>query len=244
MLVFDPGSCSTADVYKLMVGSIVPRPIALVSSLDQGGVRNLAPFSYFTACSSNPPVVVFCPIMRPTPPMAKDTLRNILETREFVVNIVSEEFVQQMNATAAQVGPEVDEFELSGLTPLESDRIKPPRVAESHVHMECRLRQPSLPHMERFLAGQQAFAEDKAGPLHHDAAIVMRCIVDQQFLDQLGVVELEYVPAGSMEMNQIAIAQRIGHEELPSVPFCSAWASSVDAVLWYSTAEDNDHLAE
>jgi flavin reductase (DIM6/NTAB) family NADH-FMN oxidoreductase RutF len=73
--------------------------------------------------------------------MAKDTLRNIIETREFVVNIVSEEFVDRMNATAAQVGPEVDEFALSGLTPVASDLIKPARVAESHVHMECRLRQ-------------------------------------------------------------------------------------------------------
>jgi flavin reductase (DIM6/NTAB) family NADH-FMN oxidoreductase RutF len=141
MLAFDPGTCSTGDIYKLMVGSIVPRPIALVSSIDQGNIRNLAPFSYFTACSSNPPVVVFCPILRPIPPMAKDTLRNIIQTREFVVNIVSEEFVERMNATAAQVGPEVDEFELSGLTPLASDLIKPPRVAESHVQMECRLLQ-------------------------------------------------------------------------------------------------------
>src|SRR6202042_3304873 len=74
-------------------------------------------------------------------PLVKDTLRNVIETREFVVNIVSEAFVRQMNATAAQVGPEVDEFELSGLTPLKSDLIKPPRVAESHVHMECRLLQ-------------------------------------------------------------------------------------------------------
>ncbi|MGC2400741.1 MAG: flavin reductase family protein [Acidobacteriaceae bacterium] len=141
MLAFDPGNTSTGDIYKLMVGSIVPRPIALVSSVDRGGVRNLAPFSYFTACSSNPPVVVFCPILRPTPPMAKDTLRNIVDTREFVVNIVSEEFVERMNATAAQVGPEVDEFELSGLTPLASELVKPARVAESHIHMECRLLQ-------------------------------------------------------------------------------------------------------
>jgi flavin reductase (DIM6/NTAB) family NADH-FMN oxidoreductase RutF len=141
MLAFDPGNCSTGDIYKLMVGSIVPRPIALVSSIDQGSVRNLAPFSYFTACSSNPPVVVFCPILRPVPFLAKDTLRNVLATREFVVNIVSEEFVERMNATAAQVGPEVDEFELSGLTPLASELVTPPRVAESHVHMECRLRQ-------------------------------------------------------------------------------------------------------
>ena len=141
MLAIDPAKAATGDIYKLMVGSIVPRPIALVSTVDQAGVRNLAPFSYFTACSSNPPVVVFCPILRPIPPMAKDTLRNIVATREFVVNIVSEEFAERMNATAAQVLPEVDEFELSGLTPIASELIQPARVAESHVHMECRLRQ-------------------------------------------------------------------------------------------------------
>jgi len=141
MLAFDPADHSPGDIYKLMIGAIVPRPIALVSSLDEANVRNLAPFSYFTACSSNPPVVVFCPILRPLPPTAKDTLRNIMATREFVVNIVSEEFVERMNATAATVGPEVDEFALSGLTPIASDLIKPARVAESHVQMECRLLQ-------------------------------------------------------------------------------------------------------
>jgi flavin reductase (DIM6/NTAB) family NADH-FMN oxidoreductase RutF len=141
MLAFNPADHSTGDIYKLMVGAIVPRPIALVSSVDESNVRNLAPFSYFTACSANPPVVVFCPILRPVPLGAKDTLRNVIATREFVVNIVSEEFVRGMNATAAQVPPEVDEFDLSGLTPIASELIKPPRVAESHIHMECRLRQ-------------------------------------------------------------------------------------------------------
>ena len=141
MLAFDPANHSTGDIYKLMIGAIVPRPIALVSTVDEAGVRNLAPFSYFTACSANPPVVVFCPVMRPLPAGAKDTLRNIMATREFVVNIVSEEFAEGMNATAAQVSPDVDEFELSGLTPIPSDLVKPARVAESHIHMECRLRQ-------------------------------------------------------------------------------------------------------
>ncbi len=141
MVTIHPAQHSPNDIYKLMVGSIVPRPIALVSSVDEQGVRNLAPFSYFTACSSNPPVVVFCPILRPAPLGAKDTLRNILATHEFVINIVSEDFADRMNATAAQVGPEVDEFALSGLTPLASEVIKPARVAESRVHMECRLLQ-------------------------------------------------------------------------------------------------------
>ena len=104
MLAFDPANHAAGDIYKLMIGAIVPRPIALVSSVDEGNVRNLAPFSYFTACSSNPPVVVFCPILRPVPPMAKDTLRNVMATREFVVNIVSEEFVERMNVTAATGG--------------------------------------------------------------------------------------------------------------------------------------------
>jgi flavin reductase (DIM6/NTAB) family NADH-FMN oxidoreductase RutF len=141
MLAFDPAQHSPGDIYKLMIGSIVPRPIALVSTVDETGIRNLAPFSYFTACSANPPVVVFCPILRPTPPTAKDTLRNIMATREFVVNIVSEEMAGGMNATAAQVPPEVDEFVLSGLTPIPSELIQPARVAESHIHMECRLLQ-------------------------------------------------------------------------------------------------------
>jgi flavin reductase (DIM6/NTAB) family NADH-FMN oxidoreductase RutF len=141
MLAIDPAKESTNNIYKLMIGAIVPRPIALVSSIDARGVRNLAPFSYFTACSSNPPVVVFCPVLRPSQPMAKDTLRNILETHEFVVNIVSEDFADKMNACSAAVPPEVDEFELSGLTPLASEVVKPARVAESRVHMECRLLQ-------------------------------------------------------------------------------------------------------
>jgi flavin reductase (DIM6/NTAB) family NADH-FMN oxidoreductase RutF len=124
-----------------MIGMIVPRPIAFVSSVDAAGVRNLAPFSYFTACSSNPPVVCFCTTIRTGPLPYKDTLSNIEATGEFVVNIVSEEFAAQMNMCSADVPPEVDEFALSGLTPIASDLVKPPRVAESRAQMECRLRQ-------------------------------------------------------------------------------------------------------
>jgi flavin reductase (DIM6/NTAB) family NADH-FMN oxidoreductase RutF len=141
LLRFDPADRSSAETYRLMVGAIVPRPIAFVSSVDADGIRNLAPFSYFTACSSNPPVVCFSPTVRTGPRPLKDTLRNIQATGEFVVNIVSEEFAEQMNACSAEFPPEVDEFEISGLTPLASELVRPPRVAESHVQMECRLRQ-------------------------------------------------------------------------------------------------------
>ncbi|MGO8934672.1 MAG: flavin reductase family protein [Terracidiphilus sp.] len=141
MRVLDPALIAANDIYKLMIGMIVPRPIAFVSTVDVAGVRNLAPFSYFTACGSNPPVVCFSTSVRSDPRPYKDTLRNVEATGEFVVNIVSEEFAAQMNMSSAEVAPEVDEFELSGLTPISSDLIKPPRVAESKVQMECRLHQ-------------------------------------------------------------------------------------------------------
>lgn len=141
MYGYDPAEHSYQDIYKLMIGAIVPRPIAFVSSQDEHGVRNLAPFSYFTACSTNPPVICFCAAVRSGPEPHKDTLRNIRATGEFVVNVVTEEIAEAMNATSAEVGPEVDEFALSGLTPLASERIGPPRVAESPFQMECRLRQ-------------------------------------------------------------------------------------------------------
>jgi flavin reductase (DIM6/NTAB) family NADH-FMN oxidoreductase RutF len=138
-LVIDPREAGHQNVYKLLIGAVVPRPIAFVSTLSREGIPNLAPFSFFTAVSANPPVICICPIRRSGPDPYKDTLRNILETREFVVNIVSEEFAEKMNVSSADFPPEVDEFEASGLTPVPSDLVKPPRVAESHVHMECKL---------------------------------------------------------------------------------------------------------
>lgn len=138
-MIVDPREAGFQNVYKLLIGAIVPRPIAFVSTVSREGVRNLAPFSFFTAVSANPPVICFCPTRRPGPDPYKDTLRNILATKEFVVNVVSEEFAEQMNISSAEFPPGVDEFEASGLTPIPSDLVMPPRVAESHVHMECKL---------------------------------------------------------------------------------------------------------
>lgn len=140
-LTVDPSGTKHIDLYKLMVGAIVPRPIAFVSSQAEDGTLNLAPFSYFTACSSNPPCVLFSPTSRGPNARPKDTLANVRATGEFVVNIVSEEFAPQMNMTSAECPPSVNEFELSGLTPISSERVRPPRVAESHIQMECRVRQ-------------------------------------------------------------------------------------------------------
>lgn len=139
-MIIDPAATEPRYIYKLMVGAIVPRPIAFVSTVSVDGILNLAPFSYFTACSANPPAVCFSPSFR-RDGAKKDTLQNIEATGEFVVNVVSEEFAAQMNATSAEFPPEVDEFAASGLTPIPSDLVKPPRVRESHIHMECRLLQ-------------------------------------------------------------------------------------------------------
>jgi flavin reductase (DIM6/NTAB) family NADH-FMN oxidoreductase RutF len=145
MKTLNAADLSPQENYKLLAGTILPRPIAFVSTQDQQGIRNLAPFSFFTVASANPPIVVFCPMVRPPNerqlPSTKDTLSNIAATREFVLNIVSEDFIEKMNQTAAEVPSSVDEWELSGLTPVASELVQPPRVAESRMQMECRLLQ-------------------------------------------------------------------------------------------------------
>lgn len=137
-MIIEPESAGFPNVYKVMVGSIVPRPIAFVSTVSPNGVHNLAPFSFFTAASMNPPVVCFCPL-RNGAGRIKDTRNNIERVGDFVVNIVSEEFTAKMNATSGEFPPDVDEFQVSGLTPVPGDLVKSPRVGESHVSMECRL---------------------------------------------------------------------------------------------------------
>jgi len=138
-LTVDPQTARHIDIYKLMIGSIVPRPIALVSTVSHDGIRNLAPFSFFTGISSKPTMICFCPGPRPAGGSRKDTLENISRTKEFVVNIFSEEIAEAMNLTAGEYPPDADEFAIAGLTAIPSDLVRPPRVAESHVNMECRL---------------------------------------------------------------------------------------------------------
>ena len=129
------------DAYKLLQGSVMPRPIAFVSSQDENGNANLAPFSFFTVISANPMMVCFSPMRRGTDGAKKDTLANIESTKEFVINIVSEEFVQQMNDCATEYASDVDEFKASGLNKIDSVAVKPSRVKESKVHLECVLDQ-------------------------------------------------------------------------------------------------------
>lgn len=138
MAEIDFTKISVSEAYKLLVHAIVPRPIAWVSTLSKKGVANLAPFSFFNGVCSNPPSLLFCPVNHPDG-REKDTLRNIRETKQFVVNMATEAFAQQMNQSSANFPPEVSEFEKVGVTPSRSKTVKPPRVLESPVNIECEL---------------------------------------------------------------------------------------------------------
>jgi flavin reductase (DIM6/NTAB) family NADH-FMN oxidoreductase RutF len=140
-LIIDPREHHYSEVYKLMIGAIVPRPIAFVSTVSAEGVLNLAPFSFFMGVCPNPPTVAFAPVRREGAESRKDTLANVEATREFVINVVSEEMAEAMNLTSGEYPPDVDEFVVSGLTPITSDLVKPPRVGESKIAMECKLSQ-------------------------------------------------------------------------------------------------------
>lgn len=149
MLTFDPANCDLKQNYKLLTGIVVPRPIALVSTISRNGAVNLAPFSAFNLVGANPPAVLFCPALRVPgssdasshSDLRKDTLRNVEGTGEFVVNVVNEAIAAAVNDTAAEVPPEVNEFQLAGLTAIASEAVRPPRVAESPAQMECKLLQ-------------------------------------------------------------------------------------------------------
>jgi flavin reductase (DIM6/NTAB) family NADH-FMN oxidoreductase RutF len=125
---------------RVLTGVVVPRPIAFVSSMSAAGLVNLAPYSFFNAVAYDPPTIVFSS-SRHAGDKQKDTLANIEETGEFVVNVVVDAIAEAMNRTAAEYPTGVSEFAIAGLTPLPSDLVKPPRVAESPVNMECRLNQ-------------------------------------------------------------------------------------------------------
>ncbi|TCJ01732.1 flavin reductase family protein [Cytobacillus praedii] len=135
MLSIDPDFMSERENYKFLIGSIIPRPIAFVTTMSKDGVLNGAPFSYFNIVSSNPPMISLS-IQRSNGKM-KDTARNILESKEFVIHIVDEQNVEKINQTAASLPSEQSEVEAADLTPVQSMRISVPGVKESKIRMEC-----------------------------------------------------------------------------------------------------------
>ncbi|MFD0590411.1 flavin reductase family protein [Paenibacillus sp. GCM10027627] len=135
MIAIDPASQSTQDNYKLLIGSVIPRPIALVTTMSEEGVLNAAPFSFFNIVSANPPLLSVS-VQRKSG-VKKDTAAHAESREEFVVHIADETYIKAINATAAPVPPEVSEVELAGLTAVASDVISVPGIAEARIRMEC-----------------------------------------------------------------------------------------------------------
>jgi len=146
-----------AEAYGVMASCIAPRPIAFVSTLSPDGKPNLAPFSYFMAGGSNPPSLAFSPTPDRTG-QPKDTLRNIEETGEFVVHIVTYEMREKMNITSSEFPYGVSEWEHSGFTPVLSTHVKPPRAAESPIALECKLFK-IIEHGEGFASARYVIGE-------------------------------------------------------------------------------------
>ncbi len=140
---FDPSEHETKNIYKLLSGAVVPRPIAWVSTISDSGIRNLAPFSFFTVASRQPPMLCISigPGVGARKGTVKDTLENIRTGKEFVINISSTPLGNEMQKTSENLASEVDEFEEAGLTPISSEKVRPMRVKEAPIQMECKLHQ-------------------------------------------------------------------------------------------------------
>lgn len=158
MLQVDPKTTPVPAVHQYLLGGIAPRPIALVATLSEDGVRNLTPFSFFNAFGANPPTIAFSPARRGRDGTLKDTYNNLMATKECTVQAVTHAMLHQINLASAEFPANVDEFVKSGLTPIASVKVKPPRVKESPFQMECILKQ-MVPLGEGKASGNLAICE-------------------------------------------------------------------------------------
>jgi|SRR5277367_5216901 len=189
-MIIDPKEISPRELHKVLIGSILPRPIAWVSTIGSSGKLNLAPFSFFTVASVNPPVICFSPqyintvqVGDHTEVVPKDTLRNVRETKEFVVNIVSRNLVEKMNQTSGDYPPDQSEFEAAGLTPVPSQMVLPPRVGESLVNLECKLHQ-IIEFGKQPLSGNLIFGDIVC--IHLDEKVYKQGHIDVDILQPVG----------------------------------------------------------
>lgn len=181
------------DNFKTLLSAVVPRPIAFVSTVSSDGIPNLAPFSFFNGVGSNPPAVIFSPCTK-ADGTSKDTLNNLRVVPEFVINVVPFAIRNAMNEASQAFPPEVNEFEAAGFTPLPSRFVKPPRVAESPVHMECKLVQ---------------IVPVGNGPLSANICIgEVLCF---------HIAECHYLPDGTVDVAKIDLIARLGGEDYSTI---------------------------
>mgnify|MGYP001546730158 CR=1 FL=1 len=141
MLTIIPEELKTKDLHQFLLGTVSPRPIAFASTVDEDGNANLAPYSFFNAFSSNPPIVVFSSNRRVANNTTKDTLYNVQKTGEVVINAVNYDIVRKMAVASVEFAKEINEFDKAGLTPIPADLVRPYRVKESPAHLECKVQE-------------------------------------------------------------------------------------------------------
>ncbi len=176
-MIVDPSSLPERESYRLMISAFVPRPIAFVSTRSRTGVDNCAPFSYSMGVSSHPMVLAVSVGERDGRP--KDTARNILDTREFVINLATEAIAEKMNVASGDYAGTVSEFTEAGLTPAPSEAVRAPRIAESPVNFECRL-------IRAVTVADNTVFFGEALRLHLDEAILTSGLVDVHKLRPIG----------------------------------------------------------
>lgn len=205
------------DLHQYILGAIAPRPIAFASTMDSQGIPNLAPYSFFNAFSSNPPVLVFSSNRKVKDNQTKDTLHNIRETGEVVINAVNFAMMRQMALASIEYPAEIDEFEKAGFTPLASDLVKPFRVAESPSQMECTVK-------DIITLGDQGGAGhliicDVVRIHIHEAVIDDRDRIDPHKMDLVGRMGRAYYVRASGEaihtVFQPVTDMAIGFDQLP-----------------------------
>jgi flavin reductase (DIM6/NTAB) family NADH-FMN oxidoreductase RutF len=178
-MIIDPAKLDTQSVYKLLVGAVVPRPIAWVSTRSRDGVLNLAPYSFFTVVSREPPMLAISIGPRTGgEDYPKDTLTNMRESQEFVINMVSMALADAMHETSFNHSPEVDEFERAGVTPAPCEVVRTPRVAEARISMEC-----TVEHMLKL--GSDSLVIGRMHRYHVEDALISNGRIDLMALDPL-----------------------------------------------------------
>ena len=218
MITVDPKDLSIGKLHGHLLGAVVPRPIAFASTIDKEGNVNLSPFSYYNAFSNDPPIVVFSPARRGRDGTTKHSLENVLEVPEAVINLVTYSMVEQMSLSSTEYDKGVDEFVKSGLTAVDSQKVKPPRVGESPVSFECKVRDV-ISFGEQGGAGNLVICEVV---LVHVSEEVLdeNGVIDSRKLDVVGRLGGSYytrvIPESIFEIPKPLRSKGIGVDALPA----------------------------
>ena len=211
-----PGKIPTSDLHQFLLGSVSPRPIAFVSTIDEDGNHNLAPYSFFNAFSSNPPIVVFSSNRKVSDNTTKDTLHNIQLNKECVISAVSHNIMRQMALSSVAFAAGESEFAHTGLTPSPSDTVAVPGVAESPVNMECKVKD-IITLGEHGGAGHLIICEVQI--MHIDENVIVDNRIDPHKIDLVGRMGRSFYVRASgdaiLSMYQNVGANPIGYNALP-----------------------------